>query len=238
MYERGVKIENVTRAAKHVAIQILAGVLAFAALLPVWIGQISGARIESAPTAYVQMSANLVRHGVISLDAQPPLTPSMYREPLPLITTALAMSISGAVHGRTEVGRYLEGERARHLKMQNVAWIVILCAAAGWAAYVLTGSFGAALAAALVAHAPFTVDGIGGTLDSLYTEQAAAAMLMLACAALTAAAASVRARRRMLCLAVSGVAFAALALIKAVFLYVFFGFGSGARLRAASASLS
>ena len=194
--------------------------VALAVLFPLWVGQISGARIEGDPAAYVQMSANLIRHGVISLDRAPPQRPSMYREPLPVFTTALAMALSDRVHGRADVSDYLQGERARQLKMQNVPWALLLCGATGWAVYLLTRSFGAAMVAAVLAHVPLYGHWVCGTLDSLCTEPAAAGVLMLACAALTAA---VTRQRQLAYLALAGAAFGALALIKAAFLYVFAG---------------
>lgn len=189
-------------------------------LFPFWVSQISGARIDGDPTAYVQMAVNLNRHGVISLDEQPPLQPSMFREPLPVLTTALSMLIIDRLYGPTEVSEYLEGKRARYLKMHNIAWILLLCCGTGWAVYLLTGSFGIALATALLAHLPFYGHWVGGTIDSLATEQATAATLMLASAALVAAAT----RRQKLAYSIlTGVAFGLLALIKAAFLYVFIG---------------
>lgn len=194
--------------------------VALAVFAPLWVSQVSGARIESDAKAYVQMSANLVRHGVISLRAEPPLRPSMYREPVPVLTTALAMSVSDALHGPADLAAYYEGERARHLKMQNVFWILMLCGASAWAIYLLTRSFAAAMVGAIAAHAPFYGDWVGGTLDSLYTEQAAAAALIAGSACLVAA---VTRSRQLLSMALGGVAFGVLALIKAAFLYVFLG---------------
>ncbi|HEX2492955.1 MAG TPA: hypothetical protein VHK24_04205 [Steroidobacter sp.] len=202
------------------ALRLVIVALALGLLVPLWFNQITGARIESDPAAYVQMSANLIRHGVISLDAQQPLRPSMYREPLPILTAALAMSITDRLHGQAAVSDYLQGERARFLKLQNVFWLFLLCISAAWAVYLLTASYGAAMAAALLAHLPFYGHWVGGTLDSLYTEQAAAGVLMAASAALVAA---VTRPLQLAYAALAGAAFGALALIKASFLYVFAG---------------
>lgn len=79
------------------ALRMASGAMALAALIAVRTYQISGAPIESDPAATVQTAANLLRHNSISLDAQAPVQPSMYREPLPVLTTAFAMSISDAV---------------------------------------------------------------------------------------------------------------------------------------------
>lgn len=215
--ERLKKIQTLLRVP---ALRMASTVMALAALIALWTYQISGAPIESDPAATVQMAANLLRHNSISLDAQAPVQPSMYREPLPVLTTAFAMSISDALKGRAAVAEYLSGARARHLKMQNVAWLLALCLASGWAAYLLTGSFGVATVTALLAHLPFYGNWVSGTLDSLYTEQAAAALLMTGSAALMAA---VMKKGKLSLLALSGAAFGALALVKAMFLYVFAG---------------
>lgn len=192
-------------------------------LIPLWYSQISGSRIVSDPTAYVQMSANLIRHGVISLDSRPPFRPSMYREPVPIFTTTLAMSIIDSVLGQAEVSDYLQGERARYLKLQNIFWMLVLLASTAWAIHLLTGSIGFALGGALLAHLPFYSMEVAadGHLDSLATEIPAAAALMVGCAALVAA---YRGQRKLLFLAVAGLAFGVMALIKAAFLYVFIGF--------------
>lgn len=200
--------------------QLATAAITLAVLVPLWVSQVSGARIESDAKAYVQMSTNLVRHDVISIDAEPPLRPSMYREPLPILTTALAMSISDALHGRADVSAYFEGARARHLKMQNVFWMLVLCGASAWAIYLLTGSLAAAAVGAIAAHAPFYGNWVSGTIDSLYTEQAAAAALIAGSSCLIAA---VTRSRQLLYMALCGAAFGVLALIKAAFLYVFLG---------------
>src|SRR5262245_34538157 len=62
-------------------------------LVAIWGGQVETAVAEHDEAETVQLSLNLERHGVQSMSDAAPYTPSMLREPLPIVTTAAAIGV-------------------------------------------------------------------------------------------------------------------------------------------------
>lgn len=179
-----------------------------------WISRIGGAALEDDAAQTALMAINFAHNSVMSIDDEPPLAPSMYREPVPVLTTAVAVVLIDAAMGKADLASYLVGERAQFLKYQNVVWLLLLSVTAGWAILLFTSSFPLALFGALVAGWPLRND-----LDRLYTEPVTAALLLLT-SVLLALAVSREHRAWMLA---AGLSFGVLALVKAAMLYVFIG---------------
>jgi hypothetical protein len=192
-------------------------------LVVYWAAQITGARSGADAEQTLQMAVNLAHEGSISLDDEPPYRPSMYREPLPVLSNALAVEVVDWFLGRApSVEEYVSGDRAQYLKYQNVVWFALLAIAVFWACYALTSSFYFSLLAALLLNVrlPATSSGLEGfQLNSLDAEITAVALLALASVSLAVALRS----GRLPAAALAGLAFGALALTKAVMLYVFVG---------------
>jgi hypothetical protein len=196
---------------------ILAVVLA--GLCGHWFLQITGSQVEDDAWQSLTMALNLQRHHVVSLDREPPYRPSTYREPVPVVTTALALGLADAVFGKADPAEHFSGERARYLKYQNVLWLILLWTGVFLAAYWFTSSFALSLAGAVWATLPFSSGLSATTIDSLYTELPAAALLVMASAWLVVGAQ----KNRLWYFAASGFCFGLLALTKAAVLYVFLG---------------
>jgi hypothetical protein len=194
-------------------------ILVFTALTVAWALQITGRPVEDDAAQNVAMAVNLAHHGMISLDDRPPLTPSNYREPLPVAVLALGIKLIDAVLGRAEPSAYLSGERVRLLKYQNVAWLLLLAAGTLWVTQRLTASFTLGIVAVLLVSFPFLGHGGAEYVDDLYTDLPAAAALVWASGALARAFVT----RRWGWIAAAGVLFGVLTLIKAATLYVFAG---------------
>jgi hypothetical protein len=202
----------------------IAGALAALVLAFSWSRMITDERIDGDDLQTLKMAVNLRYHGVASLDAEPPYTPSMYREPLPVVTTAIAIALADAVLGNAGSEAYLAGDRARLVKLQNLFWLALLCVSAFWATYLLTSSRLLGALAALLMNfdvIPLAEVGLRPLLvDTLMSEVSAAALLLAAGAFLVAAMRT----RRVAHFAWAGLCFGMLALTKAAFLYVFVGF--------------
>jgi 4-amino-4-deoxy-L-arabinose transferase-like glycosyltransferase len=185
-----------------------------------WYTQITGAPVQSDSVASLQMGENLLHHGVLSIDAEPPIQPSMYREPVPGVIAAAMIAVVDALHGPAPQAAYLSGERARLIKQQNLLWFLLLCAAVTIAVTWMAGSLYAGLVVAILAQAFFFYPGarIFG-IDTLFSDIPAAALLALASLLWTRAVHQCAWRQAL----VVGVAFALLTLIKAAVLYVFAG---------------
>jgi hypothetical protein len=138
-----------------------------------WLSQITGAPVSNDAAQTLRMALNLQRHGVISLDVAPPLQPSMYREPVPVIATALAAQVSDLLLGRADDDEYFLGDRSKYLKYQNIIWFALLSVGTFWACFLLTSSTALSLVATLLLniHLPLTSSGRDALgLDSLNTE--------------------------------------------------------------------
>ena len=211
------------RAALSLSLKIAAA-LAVLILAFSWSRMITNERIDGDDLQTLTMAVNMRYQGVASLDTQAPYTPSMYREPLPVVTTALAIGIADAILGRAGPEAYLAGERARLLKLQSLFWLAVLCAAAFWATYLLTSSRALGAVAVLLMNVdviPLAEVGLRPMLvDTLMSEVAAAALMLTSGACLVAAMRT----RRAAYFAWAGASFGLLALTKASFLYVFIGF--------------
>lgn len=181
------------------------------------------ARIDNFPIccdAYdnLNMGLSLARSGTMSLIAEPPYSPTMYREPVPAFVNAAILRVAEAFGGAAPLEVYANGERASWLKYQNVLWLALLFAAAYAVTFSQSGSRALAIAAALLAQGIFLYPGaayIG--VNSLFTEILSMAVMI---SASVLYAAGVRDRGALQMLAV-GALFGLLALIKAVMLPVF-----------------
>jgi hypothetical protein len=190
------------------------------ALLFVWTQRISDAPVVKDAAQIVRMGINLERHGVISMDEQAPYHPSDYREPLPVLSAALAAKIVDILHGPAEPREYLSGQRVRDLKYQNIVWMALLSGGAFFAVRVLGGSFAFALVGVVLVNLRFLgTRGGGADIDDLLTELPAAAVLMWASLVLALA----FTRRKLAWFALAGLLLGIMALIKAAILYVFVG---------------
>lgn len=203
-------------------VRVLLAVVGLAVLGTVWIGRITGATIDEDGGHTLRMALNLVHGGVMSMDTEAPLQPSMYREPLPVLVAAAAVAGVDAAWGRAESAQYFEGRRARFVKLTNVAWILLLCAGVYAAIRLFSPSRILAVAGALLVNLelPLMPSGLTGLgLDSLNSDLPAAALLVTGSALLAAGLFQSGSLR----CAVAGLVFGALALVKASFLYVFMG---------------
>lgn len=195
---------------------VLAAVLI--AISSFWIAGIDGSPITKDASHSLQMALNLERHGVLSMSNDMPLRPSMYREPLPVITEAAAIQVVDAILGPAEMKEYFQGERAQWMKYQNFIWTTLLFVAVFWITRDLTRSFLLGLLAAVLALKPFSPNS-GMGVNSLLTELPATALLVVSSLLLVKALKSKRALHFMLC----GAAFGLLTLTKAAFLYIVAG---------------
>jgi hypothetical protein len=185
-----------------------------------WLSRLSGAPVFGDAYDTWRMAVNFAHRGVMSMDVAPPYAPSMYREPLPVLTGAAMITIVDAVAGRADLTAYRSGERVRWIKAQNVLWLLLLCSVTYLAIMTFTGSPYLAIGGSLLAQAIFfqTPTRAWG-VDSLYTELPATAVLMLG-SWLLARGFSRPGGARM---GLVGATFGTLALIKAATLYVFGG---------------
>jgi hypothetical protein len=213
----GIRLRNVSDRRLH-AFRWLAAVLVSLGLIFSWSHRITGTVVEDDAAQLVLMAQNLVRHGVISMDEQPPLSPTNYREPLPVFVTALGIKLVDAALGEAPDEAYFRGQRVQLLKYQNVLWLALLSLSTFWAVRFLTSSFCLALLGTLLVNYPYWRSA-ADLVDTLYTDIPATAVLMLA--SVTAAIAATR--RSLRFCAFAGVTFGFLALIKAAVLYVFVG---------------
>lgn len=192
-----------------------------------WTSRITGSRIEEDGATTLAMALNLAHAGVMSLDETPPFSPTMYREPLPVLVAAAAVVITDTVHGRIPVDEYFQGPRARMLKLSNLLWMVCLTLGVYAAVRLFSPSPVLAVGGVLLMNlqVPLMRSGLAGLgLDSLYSELPAAALLVIGSALLARG----LIRRRPGCAAAAGLVFGALALVKASFVYVFAGVVLGA----------
>src|SRR3954466_5620864 len=71
----------------------------YVALLIAWAYQISGSVIRDNALGTLTPAVNLVHDGVYSFESEPPLAPTMYREPVPIAIATLAVQVVDAVMG-------------------------------------------------------------------------------------------------------------------------------------------
>jgi hypothetical protein len=206
---------NYMQPARWLAVGILA-----VALMTVWARQVSGVPVEKDSAQVVRMAFNLERHGVMSLEEDPPFAPTDYREPIPVFACALGIRIMDSILGAAPADAYFSGERVKYLKYQNLIWLALLCGGAFWATQVLTSSFWLGLLALLLVNIPFAGGHFGaGLVDDLYSEVPAATFLMLASTALAIG----FTRHKLGYIAIAGLLFGILTLVKAAVLYAFIG---------------
>ncbi len=222
--DRGRVGSDSTEEARHRSwITTLALVVTLGALGCVWASRITGAAIEADASHSLRMGVHLMHDGVISMQENPPFSPTMYREPLPAFVDAVGVAVVDAIWGPSDMSAYHVSNRAKVLKYQNVGWMLLLSLGVFAAIRYFTSSFVLGLCGLVLAsfHIPFTESGLRGLgIDTLQTDLPAAAILIVA--SLLAAQSFTGAKRGRSALA--GCAFGALALVKAAFLYIFAGF--------------
>jgi len=181
---------------------------------------ITTATIGSDGTQSAVMAINLAHQGTISLSDTPPYPPSNYREPIPVILTALDVRLMDAVLGVAPTDDYFAGERVRLLKYPNLLWLLLLLVGIFACIHVATGSYYFSLAGAAIGGIQYGASALRAPmLNDLSTDLAGAAVLAVASAAL--AAGLTRQSPRLSVLA--GALFGAMALVKAGVLYIFIG---------------
>jgi hypothetical protein len=164
------------------------------------------------------MMLNLERHDVISLSNEAPYTPTMYREPLPILLGQFAIAAVDQALGPTDREYYFRGERARLLKLiLNLPWLALLGIVTFALARELGLSFIPSLACVLALNCILFRGYLGYfMMDSLYSEASASALLSLGSLLLL-----VGIRRSSIGrIALAGVTFGLLLLVKAVYLYL------------------
>ena len=172
----------------------------------------------------LRMALNLQRHGIISIDDAEPYRASMMREPVPIVTTAVALDLVDEVIGAAEPSEYFSGARVRYLKFQNLLWLWVLCVSVFTAVRQFTASFWLGLLGAAMAVSPFTWFIPAGLkmyigVDSLDTDMAGAALLSAATMLLSLGVT----RRDFVMSAAASLCFGVLALTKAAIFYVYPG---------------
>ena len=180
---------------------------------------INGSVIEKDAGQNLQMGLDLCHAGVMSLDEAAPYGPSMYREPLPVATTAAVICIADKFLGPADAPLYFSGERAKLVKYQNVAWLVLLWIGVFVSTRWFTGSFWLSVVAGLIAARPFLDGTAAEGVNDLYTELPGAALMtfasLLACLAVS--------RHKAWLMVAAGLCFGVLTLTKAATLYIFAG---------------
>jgi hypothetical protein len=150
---------------------------------------ITGRAVVKDAATTLRMAINLQHHGVLSLADEPPYVPSMWREPVPALTEAVAVWLVDAVKGPAQPGAYLSGERARLIKVENLFWLALLMLSAAAAVRHFGGGTAWQVGGMLLVALPFTFLVIGPEraiigVDCLTTELPGAALLLAASLAL------------------------------------------------------
>jgi predicted O-methyltransferase YrrM/4-amino-4-deoxy-L-arabinose transferase-like glycosyltransferase len=144
----------------------------------------------------------------------------MYREPAPGVVAAAMVKLVDARLGAAPQAEYLQGERARIIKLQNIFWFALLVSAVAVAVTLWSGSLGWGLIAAVLSQACYFYPAmLPYGIDSLFSDIPAAAMLTAASFVLARAVAGADWRLGL----AAGVLLGLLTLIKAATLYVFAG---------------
>lgn len=205
-------------------VRIIVAALLMAIFASVWYSHISGALIEKDGAENLQLALNLEHFHIYSNDSHAPYYPSNTREPVPVLTMALAVRLVDAFMGPADSSAYFQGKRARYIKLQSAVWMAALCAVTFFAAWSLTRSFYGSLLCVVLLNKlpllPFNPIYHQFLIDSLYTEIPAATLLLLA-SILTVLGFK---RKNSGLIVLAGIAFGALALTKGAALYVFGGF--------------
>jgi hypothetical protein len=200
------------------SVQAILWIVGAALVVYLWAKHVTPAPIDRDSAQSVQMAVNLAHYGVISLDEKPPLTPSDYREPVPVLVSAAGIRLIEGMLGPADAGAYFNGPRLQYLKYQNLLWLALLCFGVFQGIEVILGSRPVAWVGAALASVVFSANSwAAGMIDDLYTDLPAAAVLVVASAVLARGVAHKDLRSCVL----AGVLFGCLTLIKAAMLYVF-----------------
>jgi hypothetical protein len=140
--------------------------------------------IRSDADQNLQMSYNLYKHGVISLgntaakDASE-LSPTNYREPVPIIINALFMFLHPEINREEDsYESFQNGENTKLIKQVNLFWIFLLLIGSGCVSYLLTKSSWVPFFVLCLIYMYFIR--FGNHFDILYTELHGATLITLA----------------------------------------------------------
>jgi 4-amino-4-deoxy-L-arabinose transferase-like glycosyltransferase len=191
--------------------------LGSALLVIFWLSRISTSPIVWDAAENLHLTLNVAHHHAFSQSEQEPLQPSTYREPLPILFSAVAVDAVDAALGPTDNSDYFQGRRARLLKYQNLVWMAVLTLVTFALARELGITFNLSLVCVAALNLLLLTHDVGYfMLDSLYTEALASALLCLASLLLLK---GLR-RNSLTWLALAGISFGLLILVKALFLYL------------------
>jgi hypothetical protein len=188
-----------------------------AAVVLVAARDIDGSAVTKDAAQNLQLAINVAHHNVVSLSDKPPYEPSMYREPLPIGFSAMAVGMLDRIKGQAAASEYFAGERVQWVKYQNVGWLLLLWGAVFATIAWFTNSFYLSLLGGFLAAKPFLSTTEIAGVNNLYTELPATALLAIACLVLVMAAQ----RRKASLFIAAGLLFGLSALAKGAILYVF-----------------
>jgi hypothetical protein len=160
------------------------------------------------------MALNLANHGIYSMDSRPPLRPTNYREPVPIISAACSIVLGHALIGRSDVAGEQLSRDLVAAKLSNLLWVFVGLLATWALAWTLTDRHSAGLIAALCAWLVFYSN--PPNINSLLSETHAAALMAAVSAVLVLTIMS----RKLLWAVVLGGLVGLLCLTKASFIYV------------------
>ncbi|MDO8903941.1 hypothetical protein [Hydrogenophaga sp.] len=129
---------------------------------------ISTSNIKGDAGQNLQIAVHLYQHGEFSMASTAGFQPTNFREPLPIVVTALYLKASGRNHDYMTLDNLRSGEPARFVKLHNLGW-VFLGLIATWLLFneLTTSRWAGGLAAGsafiFFFNNPYVV-------DSLYTE--------------------------------------------------------------------
>lgn len=105
--------------------RLLAVALLIVALTGLSASQITGDAIKNDAVANLRLAFNFFRHGVLSLDANPPYLPSNAREPIPNLVAANHLRFLGLSQSNLSFSYLIQGHGAYILKLVNLYWVAL-----------------------------------------------------------------------------------------------------------------
>jgi hypothetical protein len=180
---------------------------------------VTGRFITDAPVGgdaaqNLSMALNLATHGIYSMDSRPPLRPTNYREPVPIISAACSVALGQVLIGRSDVAGEQLSRDLLAAKLSNLMWIFVGLLATWSLAWAVTNQHSAGLTAAYCAWLVFYSS--PANINSLLSETPAAALMAAVSAVLVLTIVS----RKLLWAVMLGGLVGLLCLTKASFLYV------------------
>lgn len=206
---------------KYVKIAVFVGMLLLAGWQVISLkGMMTDMPFHADALGNVTMAFNLAHHGVVSEDIDPEgrLSPSDYREPLPIFALAAILKIDPVLSAQNTVSGLNAGVYPLRIKSYNLVWAFLLLVGVGAMCLLstagLTGGVSAALLAMWGTFSFFLQS--GGVMDTCLTEIHAAVFLAWVGVAFIQASRSWKIRW----FVVAGAMLGCLALSKGIFLYV------------------